>query len=518
MVAVKKFRHTVCTIIFGICLFSSAEQSLGETMLLEFSSASCGPCREMRPTVQRLASAGYDVRHVDIAQEPELASRFRVDRVPTYIALKDGRETARLVGTTSLEQLQEMLGPRAERSDNVRSQSPDQFRDASGTTLAEGQQTPPPQHARQRKSPAREPLDSPGSNTRNQAPRDRSPQNPFTTSSTAEAQSSPDQRRLLEATVKLAVDDASGTSAGTGTIVDAREGAALILTCGHIFRTSEGKGSIEVTLFQATPNGAVVRETLAGQVMHYDLEYDLAVVIIRPEFAVSPLPVAPSGTHLQEGAAVATVGCDHGANPTVISSKITAVDRYQGPPNVEVAGAPVEGRSGGGLFNSSGQLVGVCFAADPQGNEGLYASLPAIHEKLDRLNLSMVYNSPSGPTPPSTNKPEQTVSVDSNPPARQEAIRGQEPFSPEVPLNSFADTNPLSPAEQATLEELGRRSVESEVVCIIRPHDPEGKSEVITLNGASPAFVRSLTQLKSEGTVSTAERRSAKSAAGELLR
>jgi hypothetical protein len=53
----------------------------------------------------------------------------------------------------------------------------------------------------------------------------------------------------LEATVKITVEDANGSSAGTGTIVDARDGAALLLTCGHLFRESAGKGPITVTFF-----------------------------------------------------------------------------------------------------------------------------------------------------------------------------------------------------------------------------------------------------------------------------
>ena len=39
-------------------------------------------------------------------------------------------------------------------------------------------------------------------------------------------------------------------SLGTGTVIDCRQGEALILTCGHIFRDSAGKGRIEVDLFE----------------------------------------------------------------------------------------------------------------------------------------------------------------------------------------------------------------------------------------------------------------------------
>ena len=78
---------------------------------------------------------------------------------------------------------------------------------------------------------------------------------------------------------------------------------------------------------------------------------------------------------------------------------MTNVDRYQGPPNIEAGGAPIEGRSGGGLFNSAGQLVGVCFAADYEGNEGLYTALESIHDELDHLGLSDIYRSAAATRP-----------------------------------------------------------------------------------------------------------------------
>ena len=107
-------------------------------------------------------------------------------------------------------------------------------------------------------------------------------------------------------------------------------------------------------------------------------------------------PLAPRGSALAVEAPVTSVGCGHGANPTPWETHITAVNRYQGHANVEAARAPEEGRSGGGLFNAAGQLIGVCFAADPQGNEGLYASIDSIYQKLDALNLSDTLQTPPG--------------------------------------------------------------------------------------------------------------------------
>ena len=81
---------------------------------------------------------------------------------------------------------------------------------------------------------------------------------------------------------------------------------------------------------------------------------------------------------LEPGDPVTSVGCNHGENPTPWATQITAINRYQGHPNVEAARAPVEGRSGGGLFNAQGQVIGICYAAEPKGDEGLYASLSSI--------------------------------------------------------------------------------------------------------------------------------------------
>jgi hypothetical protein len=50
----------------------------------------------------------------------------------------------------------------------------------------------------------------------------------------------------------------------------------------------------------------------------------------------------------------------------------------------------------------------------------------------------------------------------------------------------------LSDAEQAAWEEIMTRASVAEVICIIRPKDPGGQSEVITLDGVSPEFVRAL--------------------------
>jgi hypothetical protein len=164
-------------------------------------------------------------------------------------------------------------------------------------------------------------------------------------------------------------------------------------------------------------------------------------------------------------------------------------------------------------------LIGVCFAADPQSNEGLYASLPSIQAKLDSLNLAMVYQNPSAqvaaaPTPVASSVITPTPSA----PPTSVAIRGQDELVDRLPdafpsgAPSIAQQN-LSSSEQAALEEIQRRGLKSEVICIIRPHDPQGKSEVITLNNVSADFVGRLANPEA-----AANRSPATAAAGQMLR
>jgi len=114
--------------------------------------------------------------------------------------------------------------------------------------------------------------------------------------------------------------------------------------------------------------------------------------------ALEAVRVGTADRRVQPGEPVVTVGCNGGADPTIHQSRITAVDKYLGPANVQVAGQPVQGRSGGGLFAIDGTLIGVCNAADPADNEGLFAALPAIHEQLEEAELAFVYRNvyPSG--------------------------------------------------------------------------------------------------------------------------
>lgn len=515
MVWLRSFILTLLTAL-------ACQQALGETVLLEFTTQNCGPCRRMRPVVQQLAAEGYAVREVDASSQPQAANEYRVTGFPTFIVLVDRREYARLEGGTDHRTLVEMI----HRATAIAAQQQQQKTAPSTPGLAYAvadTETVNPFAQAQQPIPGRV-TQLGGSTPAAPAAGSAAVANPFAPVSTSSFGGAPvpptasampgkpnlGSAKLVDATVRLSIADAEGKSTGTGTIIDARQGKALVLTCGHLFRESKGQGTVDVTLFRNGAQGAEPVGSAQAQVIDFDLDRDLALVCFETTKSVAVTPLAPRGTTLAVEAPATSVGCGHGANPTPWETRITAVNRYQGHANVEAARAPEEGRSGGGLFNAAGQLIGVCFAADPQGNEGLYASIDSIYQKLDALNLTATLQTPPGGADQPMTVALQPQQIATTP--AQFEVRGQDE-TPQAPVagtsaaslfnsTTVANSTPmatapidpatLAPEERAAIQEIGRRAGNAEVIVIIRPHDATSPSDVIKLKAASPEFVQTL--------------------------
>ena len=343
----------------------------GETTLLEFTASWCGPCQTMVPIVQRLQTDGYPVQQVDVDQQRELASQLKVTGLPCFVLVRDGVEIDRVVGVTTHARLVQMFDKLRTKTSGAGEVDPQTLAAADDDwKTAAGALSSPRTTAGQPAVPA--------STVRRDFPTvvGREPTSPQAMIDHA-----------LRATVRLRVADSSGHGCGTGTIIDAHGDEALVVTCGHIFRESQGKGQIEVEMFvDGQPRSAT------GTLLSYNLDRDIGLLSFTPGSDVTVARVAPGGYALRKGSPVFSIGCDRGANPSVRTSQITGVDKYLGPPNLVVSGQPVQGRSGGGLFSQDGLLIGICNAADPADNEGIYAALPTIHWELDRVGQRRIYD------------------------------------------------------------------------------------------------------------------------------
>jgi thiol-disulfide isomerase/thioredoxin len=468
-------------------LLLAALSANDDTVLVQFTSQNCTHCQTMQPVLERMAGEGCPVQVIDVDQQPDVARQFQIKGVPTFVVLTRGQETGRVMGATTYDRLVRLYRGTATPEANAAHATPQLD---SPPVAAESQPTP----AIPRGPPAAR-LSS----------YESQPQS-------APAQSP--QAAALAATVRLKVEDAKGYGFGTGTIIDVHDEEALVVTCGHLFRDSQGKGPITVELFAPGATQAV-----AGQLIAYNLERDIALVSIRPGIAVQPALVAPPGTSVRPQDGAFTVGCDKGADATVRESRITAVNKYLGKPNYTAAGAPIDGRSGGGLFAADGLLIGVCNAADPAEDEGLYAGLASIHWQLDEIGQSAIYqraaqNPAAGladarqPAAPQ-NESVLPAAAEAPLPALPAAMPQHAANVAVTPAVYQPETAPPSIVPAGLESPVAGGDDDTEIVFIVRSKtNPQRQSEVFVVDGATPDLVSRI----SDAARTTGQRRAAQAA------
>jgi thiol-disulfide isomerase/thioredoxin len=488
----------------GDSLRNADASRANDTVLLDFRADWCGPCRQMDPVVGSVLAEGYPVRRVNVDQERELANRFGVQGIPCFVMLVNGREVDRVVGATDRSRLEAMFTRNGvEPAVNAaRGQSP-------GMNPAAGSAVPFPPTDRDGS------FSGPAANRPNLFPREEVAVDENPAAWPNENNSRFEQ--LLRASVRLRIEDENGFSRGSGTIIDARSGEALIITCGHMFRDAAKDGRIWVDLFgPAAPQG------VPGKLIDYDLKSEVGLIRIATSYPVTAARLAPPGYVVRSGDRVISMGCDGGADVTAKETHVTSINRYVGAANLQVAFQPVQGRSGGGLFTPEGWVVGVCYAADPEGNEGLFSALPALCEELDRVGLSFAYRAGRGQEsgdrrqetaldnqwPQASNKWPAADGGQLSAVSSQKAEDGRggaegansmvdRQLQPAVmTTTALSDRKPqsLSPDESATLQALRDEAQGAEVICIVRPRgNPRTESEIIVLDHASPGFLEQLT-------------------------
>jgi|GEM_PF-617126 len=499
-----KLRNLTFVFLF-LTMVSIVSVSAAETVLLEFSSSTCAGCRKIEPLIQELIQQGWPIRQIDAEQNRNLAAQFEITSFPTFIMLVDGYVVDRVNGTAEIPILRTRLlqmlesgrqQPQSQQiSPQILPQTPIPSVQQVSATLPQVRQPDGiptammPSMVLPDTSQSFQPLPLVASPNMSAAFPEMSamlPENPF-----------------LKATVRLRVDGNQSHDWGTGTIIDARNGKALILTCGHIFHSSQGKGAIEIDLFSDRS-----LKKIKGELIQYNNALDIAFVMMTPPFPVSAVPLAPIDYSPHDGDFVSSTGCDGGAEPTLRQHRIQCVSCAASATNpsfyfIKVDNPPVRGRSGGGLFSQNGYLIGVCNLADQ--TDGFFAPLSVIRSEMDRAKLTAIYQFPSvGPavvtSPVVAQEPSSFPSTTPSflpdyprPPALLPLST-----SPQPPLFAqIPSVVSLPPMEQATLEELKRRlDDEAEIICIIRSkRDPNGPSDVIHLQSVSSQFVSALQEL-----------------------
>jgi S1-C subfamily serine protease len=336
---------------------------VGDCLAIVFVDPEHPDSQSMEQVAAQAIEMGWAIRRVDARRESHVTQRWRIHTAPTTVLTQGGREVDRILGPVIWTELYRRM---------IRFSAPDSIRNSS----------PAPNQNKPKVD-----VDSLVPMRRSVAPLAPEP-----------LQSDP-----ARATVRIMVDEPDSHAIGSGTVIQCDAQGAVVLTCGHLFRDRTPKSIITVERFE---NGTPVK--YRAELIDYQIEdVDIGLLLFHPNQYVPVAQVAQHVENLAQGDPVYSMGCDHGQAPSRRDSQVTKLNRYLGSANIETAGAPVQGRSGGGLFNRRGELVGVCFAADTQLDEGLYCGISVVHEQLKKLGLLKLPKSPAA----NPENPERSLAV-----------------------------------------------------------------------------------------------------------
>ena len=82
----------------------------GNTSVVFFYGAACGPCARLKPVMKDMAaSQGFTLHEINVASEMDAVRALGIRGVPTIVAIKDGAAEVLFTGEQSRPNITRML-------------------------------------------------------------------------------------------------------------------------------------------------------------------------------------------------------------------------------------------------------------------------------------------------------------------------------------------------------------------------------------------------------------------------
>ena len=91
--------------------FEKALQAAPGVAVVDFFATWCGPCKMLAPTVEKMAELHPEVHFykVDIDEDMDLATRFKVMSVPTLLYFRRGVIANKTIGVISASEMEQAI-------------------------------------------------------------------------------------------------------------------------------------------------------------------------------------------------------------------------------------------------------------------------------------------------------------------------------------------------------------------------------------------------------------------------